>query len=387
MRGRGKVSGSSSPRSSGQKIAFLPNFALISVSLKAATPGKTVFTGKSTLKLSGEHLLVDGLHFKEPDPTISDLIMFRKDSKTLASHCRLTNCAITSTVPQDSKNESRWLGLYGQGNRVDHCSFTGKTGKGTTFVVWLGDGSNGGHQIDHNYFGPREKLGKNGGETIRVGDSKTSMLKGNCIVEHNLFEKCNGEAECISNKSCGNLYRENTFLEVSSTLTLRHGNGCTVERNAFIGNEVNGTGGVRVIGEDHTVSGNYFENLTGDDARASICLMMGIPNSPANRYFQVKRAKIIGNTIVNSEHPILIGLEDDKTATLAPVDTVFEGNMVSSPKHTVVETRCNLSGITWKGNFFSGKELGIPATIGIELTEPKITALKAITRAEVGTPW
>jgi hypothetical protein len=69
------------------------------------------------------------------------------------------------------------------------------------------------------------------------------------------------------------------------------------------------------------------------------------------------------------------------------VDTVFEGNMVSSPKHTVVETRCNLSGITWKGNFFSGKELGIPATIGIELTEPKITALKAITRAEVGTPW
>jgi|GEM_PF-6697983 hypothetical protein len=34
MRGRGKVSGSSSPRSSGQKIAFLPNFALISVSLR-----------------------------------------------------------------------------------------------------------------------------------------------------------------------------------------------------------------------------------------------------------------------------------------------------------------------------------------------------------------
>jgi len=357
------------------------------ITLKAATPGKTLFTGKSTLRLSGEYLVIEGLHFKEPDPQISDLILFRKDSKTLASHCRLTNCAITSTLKEDGKQECRWLGLYGQANRVDHCVFDGKTGKGTTFVVWLGKEGDGGHQIDHNYFGPREKLGKNGGETIRLGDSKTSMMTGGCIVEHNLFEKCNGEAECISNKSCGNIYRENTFLEVSGTLTLRHGNGCTVERNVFIGNEVNGTGGVRVIGEDHTVKGNYFENLTGDDARASICLMMGIPNSPANRYFQVKRTKIIGNIIVNSEHPILIGLEDDQTATLAPVDTVFEDNKVSSPKHTVVEARCDLSGITWKGNIFNGKELGIPATKGIELTEPKISPLKAITRAEVGTKW
>lgn len=357
------------------------------ITLKAATPGKTIFTGTSTLKLSGQHLVVEGLHFKEPDPAISDLIMFRKDSKTLASHCRLTHCAITSTLKEDGTKESRWLGLYGQGNRVDHCTITGKTGKGTTFVVWLGDGSHGGHQIDHNYFGPREKLGKNGGETIRVGDSKTSMMKADCIIEHNLFEKCNGEAECISNKSCGNLYRDNTFLNVSGTLTLRHGNGCTVERNVFTGNNINGTGGVRVIGEDHIVRGNYFENLTGDDARSSICLMMGIPNSPANRYFQVKRAQIIGNMIVNSEHPVLIGLDDDKTATLAPVDTVFEGNLISSPEHPAIEARCDLSGITWKNNVVSAKELGIPATAGIELAEPKITALKPIARAEAGANW
>ena len=55
-------------------------------------------------------------------------------------------------------------------------------------------------------------------ETIRIGDSQTSLLMGGCVVEKNLFEKCNGEAECISNKSCGNIYRENTFLEVSGTL-------------------------------------------------------------------------------------------------------------------------------------------------------------------------
>ncbi len=357
------------------------------ITLKSAVPGKTIFTGKSTLRLTGEHLVIDGLHFKEPDPSVGDLILFRKDSKTLANHCRLTNCAITSTLKEDGSKESRWLGLYGTGHRVDHCSFSGKTGKGTTFVVWLGKEGDGKHQIDHNYFGPREKLGKNGGETIRLGDSKTSMMTAACIVEHNLFEKCNGEAECISNKSCGNLYRDNTFLEVGGTLTLRHGNGCTVERNVFIGNEVSGTGGIRIIGEDHLVRDNYLENLTGDKARSSICLMIGVPNSPLNRYFQVQRAKITGNTLVNCEHTITIGVSDGKDASLPPIDTVFEGNQISCPKYTLIEALCDLSGITWKANTVAVKDLGIPATAGIEIGEPKIAKLKPIARSEVGAAW
>lgn len=357
------------------------------ITLRAASTGKTVFTGKSTLRIGGEHLVVQGLFFKDPDNAVGELILFRKDSKSLANHCRMTNCAVISTQQIDSAKDCHWLGLYGQGHRVDHCSFQGKTGKGTTFVVWLGKEGDGRHQIDHNYFGPRERLGKNGGETIRVGDSKTSMMKAECVVEHNLFEKCNGEAECISNKSCGNLYRGNTFLEVSGTLTLRHGNGCTVEKNVFIGNEANGTGGIRIIGEDHTVRGNYLENLTGEDARSAICLMMGIPNSPANRYFQVKHARISQNMMVNCEHSILIGLSDDKNSTLAPVDTVFEGNLIRSPKYAAVEARCALDGVSWKGNRFQSQSLGIAPVKGISLDEPTITALKPIARSEVGHTW
>ncbi len=357
------------------------------ITLKAAVPGKTVITGKSTLRIGGEYLVIDGLLFKDPDTSVSDLILFRKDSKNLAQHCRMTNCAIISTLPPAGAQDCRWLGLYGVGHRVDHCSFQGKTGKGTTFVVWLGQEGDGRHQIDHNYFGPREKLGKNGGETIRVGDSKTSMLKAECLVEHNLFEKCNGEVECISNKSCSNIYRENTFLEVGGTITLRHGNGCTVEKNVFIGNEVNGTGGIRIIGEDHIVRGNHLENLTGDEARSGICFMMGIPNSPANRYFQVKRALVADNTFVNCEHSLFIGLNDDPNGILPPVETVIRGNQISAPNHTLIEAKCALDGITWKGNLFSGKELGIPTTPGIESSEPKITALKPLTRTEVGHGW
>ncbi len=362
--------------------------------LRAQTPGEVVFTGTSTFKIGGEYLVVEGLVFNDPDPTISDLIQFRKDSKQLAKHCRMTQCAIASTRKSNESAESRWVGLYGEGHRVDHSTFEGKSGKGTTFVVWLGDKNVGGHSIDHNYFGPREKLGKNGGETIRIGDSKTSMLQANCVVESNLFEKCNGEVECISNKSCGNVYRDNTFLQVSGTLTLRHGNACLVENNRFLGDGANGTGGIRVIGEDHVVRGNYLERLTGDDARSAITLMMGIPNSPAERYFQVKRARIENNTIVNCEHSILIGLSDDKNASLPPIDTAFVGNQISTPKHAVIEARCDLEGITWTDNQVLGKTLGItdiPAGITVlapsHASELEIKPPKPFSRESVGTAW
>ena len=160
-----------------------------------------------------------------------------------------------------------------------------------------------------------------------------------------------------------------------------------MERNIFLGNNARGTGGIRIIGEDHIVRGNYLENLAGDDARSAICLMMGIPNSPANRYVQVKRARVEGNSLVGCKHPILIGLSDDKNAKLAPVDTVFAGNHIDSPKHSIVEARCGLDGIHWEANQFFGKALGIPIIAGIELIAPKITPLSRLSRTEVGTTW
>lgn len=155
----------------------------------------------------------------------------------------------------------------------------------------------------------------------------------------------------------------------------------------FLGNGAQGTGGVRIIGEDHIVRGNYMENLTGDDARSALSLMMGIPNSPAHRYFQVKRARVENNTLVDCKHSILIGLADDNEATLPPVETTIAGNQVSSPKREIVEARCAIDGITWQDNRFAGKSLGIPPVAGIETSKPKTTPLKPIARTEVGTSW
>lgn len=319
------------------------------VTVRAETTGKVVFTGDSRICIAGEHIVVDGLWFQ--NPTGEEAIEMRLDSDELASHCRITHCAVTNDLPPgDLTKSARFVSLYGTQNRVDHCYIAGKTSAGTTLVAWLAEGIEARHQIDHNHFGPRQRLGKNGGETIRLGDSKTSLLTAACIVEHNLFEKCDGEAECISNKSCGNVYRHNTFKGVSGTLTLRHGNGCRVENNVFIGDKAKGAGGVRVIGEDHVVTGNIFQDLTGDDERSAMCLMLGIPNSVPHGYFQVKRAKVTGNTFINCEHNILIGMSGDKKAKLPPVETEISGNTIHTNKGEAFEIKCAVDGVVMKDN-------------------------------------
>ncbi|MCX6908693.1 MAG: polysaccharide lyase 6 family protein [Verrucomicrobia bacterium] len=297
------------------------------VTLRARTPGKVVLTGQSRLHMGGSHLVVDGLWFKDGFVKSGSVIEFRGNPKTLASQCRLTNCAITDYNPPERATDYKWCSLYGQNNRVDHCYFAGKTHVGTMLVVWVGEQPDQ-HRIDHNHFGPRPPLGENGGETIRVGTSEVSMNASRTTVEDNLFEHCNGEVEIISNKSCENVYRRNTFRECAGTLTLRHGNRCEVYDNVFIGNSKKHTGGVRIIGEDHRVFRNHFLNLAGKDTRAAICMMNGIPNSELHGYWQVRRALVTSNTFVRCAQNFVIGYAG-KDGTLPPVACVIANNVIA----------------------------------------------------------
>lgn len=295
------------------------------ITLRPETPGKVIITGASQLRLAGSYLVVEGLLFR--DTTLDEVVVFRRSSKEFAHYCRLTNCAIVDCNSM-GKESSRYVSLYGTHNRVDHCYLAGKKKLGTTLVVWVGDGPNQ-HVIDRNHFGHRPELKKNGGETIRVGTSDVSMTSSKTLVETNYFEECDGETEIISNKSCDNTYRGNTFVRCAGALTLRHGNRCLVEGNYFLGQHAKRTGGVRIIGEDHRVVNNYFEGLEGDDARSAISLMAGLPNSPLSGYFQVKRATVAGNTVVDCKHPLVVGVTDkDTEPDLPPTDCTITKNLL-----------------------------------------------------------
>jgi poly(beta-D-mannuronate) lyase len=356
-----------------QVITFKANgTAAKPILLRSQNYGSVTLTGSSRLKIAGTHLIVEGLKFEGTFTGSGDIIEFRLDSSNPSSYCRLTKTSITNYNPADKTKENKWVSMYGQNNRVDFCSFEGKTNYGATFVVWLAAAPNY-HRIDHNYFGPRPPLGDNGGETIRIGTSDWSLYDSFTIVEYNYFDRCNGEIEIISNKSCENTYRYNVFVSCEGNLTLRHGNRCYVYSNYFFCNKAKDSGGIRVIGEDHKVYNNYIENSIGSSMKTGITLTNGVPNSPLNRYFQVKRAVIVFNTLVENKYSINIGAGKDSELSLPPVDCVIANNIVwstQSPLITYTDTPVNM---TYAGNIFYGASLGITKPDGVSLVNPNMS--------------
>ncbi len=295
------------------------------VTVRAATTGKVILTGQSRLRFAGEWIAVEGLLYRDCQTT-KDLIDFRLTAGNHARHSRLSHCAVVDCSPLNGEVVTRWISIYGSGNEVSRCYVEGKRNSGPSMVVWL-NGEPNRHVIRRNRFGPRPPLGRNGGETIRVGDSSTSMQDSRTLVTANWFDRCDGETEVISNKSCGNEYRGNLFESCQGTLTLRHGNRCQVEGNIFLGHGVKNTGGIRVIGEDHVVDGNYLEGLRGTGFRAAVAVINGLPNSPLNGYYQVKHARVRNNTMVDCTEGVRVGINGGNSKlVLAPLDILVEGN-------------------------------------------------------------
>ncbi|MDP2038475.1 MAG: chondroitinase-B domain-containing protein [Ignavibacteria bacterium] len=329
------------------------------ITLKAEKKGEVIISGKSNLRIAGNYLVVDGLVFKNGYSASSQAVVeFRTSSGIESNYSRLTNTSIVDYNPTDTKTDYKWISLYGTHNRVDHCYLKGKTHIGTTLVVWLSNKPNY-HLIDSNYFAYRPVFPENGAETIRIGTSDWSLYDSFTTVEYNYFEECNGETEIISSKSCGNIYRYNTFKNCEGTLTLRHGNRCTVEGNFFLCGRKTNSGGIRIIGEDHKVINNYIEDSYGTSYKSGITMMNGVPNSPLNRYYQVKRAVVAFNTVVNAKMSLNIGAGKDTELTLPPLDCIIANNIFyssTSPLVTFTDTPIN---ITWSGNVFNGASIGM----------------------------
>jgi poly(beta-D-mannuronate) lyase len=307
------------------------------INLVAETPGKVIFQGKSSLNLSGNYLNVSGLVFKNGYTTKETVIDFRTSSKDYAYNSVVTNCVIDKYNQPVKDSMDHWVGLWGKKNRVEYCYFGGKTNVGTTLVIWPNDSNsiNNGHIIYRNYFGPRPRLGSNGGESIRIGTSQVCTLSSKTIVDGNFFERCNGEVEVISNKSCDNILVNNTFWECEGSVVLRHGNNATVSGNWFIGSNKEYTGGVRIINEGHKIYNNYFYKLRGDGFRSPLTIMNAIPDSPPSGYAPVKNVIIANNTYYDCATPwaFCVGIEE-RNRIVRPEGVLLLNNLVYCPNAT-----------------------------------------------------
>ena len=322
------------------------------ITLTVEEKGKVTLEGQSNLRMAGEHLVLEGFVFKNGFTPTSEVISLRRDKEYLCNHCRVTECVIDDYNQPERFESDYWVGIYGKNNRFDHNLLVGKRNQGVTVAVRLNTEASreNNHRLDHNYFGYHPILGSNGGETLRIGTSHYSLTNSNTLVDHNYFDRCNGEHEIISNKSCQNTFRNNTFFECQGTLTMRHGNETLVDSNYFYGNGKANTGGIRIINETQTVTDNYCEGLTGYRFRGALVIMNGVPNSPPNRYFQVKDSKASGNTFVNCDHiQLCAGSDEERSAT--PINTLVANNtFYHDTKENIFTVYDDISGIRFEGN-------------------------------------
>ncbi len=360
-----------------------------SILLRAETPGYVILNGSSRVSLDGQYLKVDGLRLVGGYNT-SSAITFKSGSQ----HCRVTNTEVSEYNPPNSNTRYHWVILKGAHNRLDHCYFSGKRHSGVTVLVSLSSAPYGFHQIEWNHFADKPEGNGNGYETIKIAAGAYSNLSGNTIVENNYFYQCNGEMEIISNKCYNNIYRYNTFVECKGTLTLRQGLHCTVQGNYFFGNNVDGTGGVRITHRGHKIFNNYFQDLTGTGQRSAITLYTGMAHEDyvigEGGHVRADSITIAHNTIVNCASGIYSGaLDSDDLIRHPPTDNIIANNVISqSGSASCYTAHPEYPGVNefWEGNMFDGSNLGDVPAVGYIEDDPELIITNAWYQISASSP-
>ena len=287
---------------------------------------------------------------------------------------------------------AKWLLVDGGTKvRIDHNRFENKTTDSSLLLVDPdANGVLGTYSlIDHNYFRAVTTANDDTGEAVRIGFSGAQNQSGYAVVQHNLFEDCDGDAEVISNKSSDNIYRHNTFRSNRGSLVLRHGDRNRVEGNYFLSN----TGGFRMFGDDHTVIGNYFAGNNGGLTSVLATFVIGSGDTAADGsdtdgagYDQPNGGTVAFNTLVaNTASHFVLGRGSDQP--LPPRNMRFANNIAVGSSGELVHYYGNSpQNFTWEGNILFGTARGdIPS--GYRIVDPLLaTGADGVRRLTSGSP-
>lgn len=335
--------------------------------IRGETAGEVFIEGQSYLKFGADHILVRDLYFRNGYTPNNAIVEFKLNGK-VANHCTVSNCVIENFNQPQRDTQDHWIEFWGRHNELINCNIIGKSNSGPTVRVQIkgNESIKNYHRIVNNHFGPRPRKGGPHGETLQIGDSETSMSPSNTIVAHNLFDRCNGEVEVISSKTNYNEFRNNIFYKCEGSLVMRHGNYCMIDGNVFIGDENSSNiGGIRIVNTGHWVVNNYFYNLKGDNFRAPLAIMNGIPKSPLNRYNQVTDVVVAYNSWINCISPwhFGVGANLDQAEVLPPSEirsaraerTVVANNIVYNDEKTSapIVTYDKIDGVSFESNLIN----------------------------------
>ncbi|WP_299100683.1 chondroitinase-B domain-containing protein [uncultured Winogradskyella sp.] len=388
---------------SDERIDFVGNgTATDPIVFRAETPGGVKFTGGLQMNIGGDYVVVDGFHW-QGGYGASNFIQFR-NGYDYANHSTIQNCVIdgleihpddiADDIADGSITKHRWIVLYGTYNTVINCSFMNKESAGALILAEYAYNATPdegvtntrcdivGHTISNNYFYNYVKIDNtlsNSGdsETIRIGTSEYQNVNSNATVSNNYFVKADGENEIITNKSKNNTYTNNTFRRCRGSLVLRHGSNATVEGNYFLGENIDGTGGIRITDSDHVITNNYIQDcitvvsqakwnngvtfLGGGDNNSVVCTSTSVSNG----YQKSENITLSNNTIINTNAPLFYNTDKGSTDPTGSVDnnliyfTSGNGNITDVISGDTATSYADLgTALSYTGNVYTGSALG-----------------------------
>ncbi|MGJ8691692.1 MAG: VCBS domain-containing protein [Thalassotalea sp.] len=343
------------------------------ITVAAENPGSAIITGgEMSINIGGEYVVIQGFVLRDGESG-SSIIKFEKETE--CNYCRVTEMSIID-MDNGDYGSSNWIDYYGHHNRIDHNWISGKESRGVMLKLgrWTSESDFAANgfitdlaQIDHNYFGDRAPAwgrayagsDDNEYEGIRLGLSTTHSAPSLSIVENNYFERIQGEAEIISNKSADNIIRNNTIRDSNGSIVTRHGEGATISNNFIFGDDNPFSGGIRLVDGEHVVTNNYIEGarFLSSNWNGGIVLTTGDGSGDGeNGYQNVENVLVAHNTIVDSVNSINVyGGKNDE----APDGVYFVNNIVADAIGPVIRTNGEdmPTNSTYDGNYVFGEEL------------------------------
>ena len=160
-------------------------------------------------------------------------------------------------------------------------------------------------------------------------------------------------------------------------MVLRHGSNATVEGNYFLGENIDGTGGIRIVDSEHTITNNYIQDCITvvDQAKYNngITFLGGSSNNSvpctsdntSSDYQKVENITVSNNTLINTNAPLYYNTDKGSTD---PTGTVANNLIYFTPSNQNItdvitgDTATSYADLgttlAYTGNVYTGTVLG-----------------------------
>jgi len=316
------------------------------ITIRAATPGGVVFTGKVTIYIKGNHLVFRDFHFNSVQFQTGDaetsVIKLYGSSYCEISNNYFYNCGNATNMGVENASS---YGVYthmikiangSTHNTISHNTIQKSISISIALVV-TNDYDNSYNTIAYNYFKDIPKVtdiwgnvsGGNGMECIQLGQGDLGSVSCHTTVKGNLFENVIGDqAEVISVKCSDNIIYGNTFRNCDAGLVLRCGNNNIVDSN-FMFN----TKGIRVYENNHIIRNNYV-------AYGDVGINIDGGNN-SSKHYASNGVQVINNTLVyNRSFGIVL---NGSRYSNPPENTVVYNNFVMNDSGTAIKNYSSIN--------------------------------------------